>query len=230
MTCVILQPSYIPWRGVFHQMQKADVFIFYDDVQYDVDGWRNRNRIKTQQGPQWLTIPVNTRNHCQEATAIRDVEMSTQRPWRHKHAQSLRQSYAKAPFFRRYESLVERWYSGDARLLADVTIPQSIEIARELGITKTRFVRSSELAASGSKTERLAALLRSVDADHYISGPAARAYLDEPLLAAHGITLEYMSYDYPEYPQLHGGYDPHVSILDLLFMTGPDAGRYIWQS
>ena len=102
MKCAILQPSYIPWRGYFHQIQKADVFVFYDDVQYDKHGWRNRNRIKTAGGTQWLTIPVQKKGNVAEAREIREIEISWDRPWNRKHLSTLVQSYAKAPCFDKY--------------------------------------------------------------------------------------------------------------------------------
>ena len=228
MTCVILQPSYIPWRGYFDLIRKSDIFVFYDDVQYDHHGWRNRNKIKTARGSEWLTIPVESTGGKWKDTVIRDVRISRSRPWAASHFDKLRQTYGKAPFFRRDQPMLERWRDTRAELLADFTIETTIEIARELGIAHTQFIRSSSLACSGAKTGRLVAILAKVGATHYISGPSARDYLEEEKLAAAGVTLEWMTYEYPEYPQLYGAFDPHVSILDLLFMTGPEAAGYIW--
>jgi hypothetical protein len=225
---VILQPSYIPWRGYFHQIEKADVFVFYDDVQYDDRGWRNRNRIKTEQGSRWLSIPVHSRGAQLACTPIKDVQISWERPWCRKHWESIRHSYSHAPHFARYASLLEGFYARRCESLADFTIDTTIALATELGLTRARFVRSSSLSVTGKKTRRLLALLEAVGADHYISGPSARAYIDEDELRREGVGLEYMAYDYPEYEQLHPPYDPYVSILDLLFMKGPDAGAWIW--
>ncbi len=228
MKAVILQPSYIPWRGYFHQVQKADVFVFYDCVQYDADGWRNRNQIKTANGPVWLTIPVHAKGNTSNGTVIKDVSMDSLKPWRTKHWRTLEQSYAKAPHFKRYADLLRGFYERTDVLLADFTCDLTVTIARELGISHTQFVRSSTLPAAGAKTDRLIHLLKHLGATHYISGPSARGYLEEDKLVAAGIALEYMHYDYPNYPQLHGAFLPQVSILDLLFNTGPDAPRYIW--
>lgn len=228
MKCVILQPSYIPWRGYFHQIQKADVFVFYDDVQYDAHGWRNRNRIKTPSETRWLTIPVHLTNHCTEHTPIHTVETCVSAGWHRKHLGTLHQNYRKAPYFDRYKPLLESWYGQPSRLLADLTIRQTIDIANELGILRTRFIRSSSLGIGGVKTDRLIRILLHLGATHYVSGPSARAYLDEAALAGAGIELEYMRYDYPVYPQLYGTFDSRVSILDVLFMTGPEAAQYIW--
>ena len=229
MKVVILQPSYIPWRGYFHQIQKADLFIFYDCVQYDTEGWRNRNRIKTAQGPLWLTIPIRAKGHTQLGTSIKDVPIDPAKPWRQKHLRSIEQNYARAPYLAEYTPLLRELYDRRDTLLADFACASTILLAHTLGITHTRFLRSSTLAAQGSKTDRLLDILRQVGATHYLSGPSARGYLEEDKLADAGLILEYMAYDYPEYPQLHGAFQSQVSILDLLLNTGPNAARYIWQ-
>jgi hypothetical protein len=228
VNCVILQPSYIPWRGFFHQVHKADVFVFYDDVQYDDRGWRNRNRIKTAAGTRWLTIPVFSGGARVDFIPIHDVAICWDRPWPRKHWAAIRHAYSRAPFFDRYADLVEGFYRRRDDRLADFTIDFIIALAAELGLTRTRFVRSSALGVRGSRMERLIGLMEAVGGTRYISGPSARQYIDEPALQASGKTVEYMTYDYPEYEQLHPPYDPQVSILDLLFMKGPDAPRYIW--
>jgi hypothetical protein len=228
MKCVILQPSYIPWRGYFHQIQKADVFVFYDDVQYDNHGWRNRNRVKGPNGAQWLTIPVNHKGSLTDHTLIKDVRICSKTKWNSKHLRTLRQLYGKTPYFGTYLPLLEPFYQGPPSLLSDFTIDLTVTLARELGVRDTRFCRSSELGVGGRKTERLVGIVKKVGANHYISGPSAKSYLEEEKLAAEGITLEYMVYDYPPYPQLYPPFDPQVSVLDLLFMTGPRAPAYIW--
>ncbi len=228
MNCVILQPSYIPWRGLFHQIHKADVFVFYDDVQYDDRGWRNRNRIKTASGTQWLTIPVSSGGAQVEATPIHEVPICWDRPWARKHWTTIRHAYSRAPYFARYAPLLESFYARRDELLADFTIDFTLALAKELGIDGTRYVRSSTLDVGGERMDRLIGILKAVGGTHYISGPSARDYIDEGMLAAAGMTLEYMSYDYPEYVQMHPPFHPQVSILDLLFMKGPEAPAFIW--
>lgn len=227
MSCVILQPSFIPWRGYFHQMWLADTFVFYDDVQYDARGWRNRNRIKTAQGTRWVTVPVHGRG-AQEGLRIDEVAIDWEQGWSRKLLTSLRHAYGRAPFFDRYLPVLEARLAARPPLLADLTIDLTIALGRELGIERTRYLRASSLQVEGAKTERLLAILRRVGAERYISGPSARDYLDVALLERHGISVEFMTYDYPEYEQLHPPFDAKVSILDLLFMQGPDAGRLIW--
>jgi hypothetical protein len=227
MKCVILQPSYIPWRGYFDQINKADVFVFYDDVQYDKRGWRNRNQIKTRRGKQWLTIPVFSRGAQTEQIPINQVRIVWDKAWNQDHRKALQHSYSKSPHFHRYDPLLEQFYTRRDEFLADFTIDFTVALARELGISHTRFLRSSELDVEGRKTDRLIAILKKLGADHYLSGPSAQEYIEEDKFSEAGVGLEFMLYDYPEYPQLYPPYDPHVSILDLLFMTGPDARKYI---
>lgn len=227
MNVVILQPSYIPWRGYFDQIRRADLFIFYDDVQYDKHGWRNRNQIKTAQGKQWLTIPVHSRG-VTVGTPIKDVRVDWSRPWAKNHLKALTFAYRKAPYFQEYLPLVESFYSRRDDYLADLTIETSILLSRALGIASTRFLRSSQLSGiEGARTDRLIQILRHVGATHYISGPSARGYVEPEKFEQAGITLEYMEYNYPEYPQLYPPFDPFVTILDLLFMTGKDASHYL---
>jgi len=229
MKCVINQPNYIPWRGYFHQIQKADVFVFYDDVQYDKHGWRNRNRIKTSNGTIWLTIPVKKKGAVQNNTPINEVHIDWSRDWSRKHWRSIEQAYNKAPFYESYTPLLKNIYDLHFIKLADLTIELTIRIATALGISQTKFVRSSSLKVSGTKTSRLLEILKQVGATHYISGPAAKDYLDEAKLSNAGISVEYMVYEYPIYPQFYPPFDPQVSILDLLFVKGPESPKYIWQ-
>jgi WbqC-like protein family len=228
MNCVILQPSYIPWRGYFHQIQKADLFIFYDDVQYEKRGWRNRNRIKTPAGLLWLTIPVFAHGAQVVHTPIYQVSICWDEPWNQKHWKSIQHSYARAPYFRKYASMLEEKFMAHPEFLADFTIPLTIDLARELGISHTRFMRSSEIPdIRGAKTDRLIAILGHVGATNYISGPSARNYIEAEKFLQAGITLEFMEYNYPEYNQLYPPFEPQVTILDLIFMTGPKALDYI---
>jgi hypothetical protein len=228
MNCVILQPSYIPWRGFFHLIQKADVFVFYDCVQYDDRSWRNRNKVKSPQGLQWLTIPVKAKGAQTKGTPISEIPIVWDTAWNKKHWTSLKHNYGKAPYFADYAGALEEFYSRHDELLVDFTCEFTIALSRLLGVEHTKFLRSSSLPAHGTKTERLLSILKHLGASHYISGPSAMDYIEENQFVEAGISLEYMKYNYGEYPQLYGAFEPQVSILDLLFMTGPGAAKHIW--
>lgn len=227
MNVVILQPSYVPWRGHFDQIRRADLFVFYDDAQYDKHGWRNRNQIKTPQGKQWITIPVLSKG-VTGGIPIKDVRIDWRRAWPQKHFNALTLAYSRAPFFKTYQPWLESVYGRKDERLAEFTIDTTVELAGLLGIRETRFLRSSEIPnIDGKGTDRLIRILRHVGATHYLSGPSARDYLEPEKFEEAGITLEFVRYEYPEYSQLHSPYDPFVTVLDLLFMAGEDALSYL---
>ncbi len=219
-TAVVLQPSYLPWRGYFDLVDRADVFVFYDDVQYDKHGWRNRNRVKTANGVSWLTVPVHAHGAVEAGTPIAQIAIDHRRDWVRAHAETLRHAYRRLPFYARYAPLIAAILERRHERLADLTIELTIALARELGCT-TEFVRASDFPLHGRKNDRLIDLLERIGADHYISGPSARAYLAPERFAAAGIALEYAAYEYPPYDQPHPPYEAAVSIVDTLFALGP---------
>lgn len=225
MRVAVLQSNYIPWKGYFDIIQRVDTFVFYDDVQFTKNDWRNRNRIKTPSGLQWLTIPVGSDlNRLVQDVAITDHH------WQVKHWKTLQQVYGKAPFFPVYREFLEAVYLD--RVWDNLSVLNQyliVEISRLfLGVT-TQFRRSSEFALRGAKSDRLLDLLQQLETSQYVSGPSALSYIDSASYSAAGITVEYMNYSgYPPYPQLHPPFEHGVSILDLLFHAGPEAPRYIW--
>jgi hypothetical protein len=220
MTVVVLQPGYLPWLGFFDQLKRADVFVYYDDVQYDKHGWRNRNRIKTQHGPVWLTVPV--RHSGGSRPRIIDVEIDGRTPWVRKHVESIRQAYARAPFVARYLDPLEELLERRWEKLVDLDLATTALMAGWLGLRR-RIERSSSLAIQGDRSERLINICRHFGATTYLSGEAARSYLDESLFAANGIAVEWQNFDHPVYPQLHGDFVPYLSALDLLLNCGDES-------
>jgi hypothetical protein len=220
LVAVVLQPSYLPWRGYFDLVDRADVFVFYDDVQYDKHGWRNRNRIKTAGGLSWITVPVHAGGAVADGTPIDEIAIDHRRDWVRAHCETLRHAYHKQAFYARYAPLIAQILARRHALLADLTIELTVALARELGST-TRFLRSSQLQLSGRKNDRLLDVLEQVGATRYISGPAARAYIEPERFERAGIALEYACYDYPPYPQTRPPYEAAVSIVDTLFALGP---------
>lgn len=221
----ILQSNYIPWKGYFDIIHDVDLFVFYDDVQYTKNDWRNRNKIKTQHGSAWLTIPTGT----DLDRLICEVSLPDPR-WQKNHYKNFLQYYAKAPFFRLYQPLLEEVYlTRQWSSLSELNQYFIKTIARDcLGVT-TEFADSRSYGASGKCLDRLLDLLNKCGATHYVSGPAAQDYIDPSAFAAAGIELSYKDYSgYPEYPQYFPPFDHSVSILDLLFHTGTDAPEYIW--
>lgn len=221
----IVQSSYVPWKGYFDLMRRVDEFVLYDDVQYTRRDWRNRNRFKSPQGVQWLTIPVQVKGRYTQRI---DETLVSEPAWAERHWQTLRSWYRKAPFFKRYEPVLEGLYMGWRDLSLSAINRRFLEGLRlELDIA-TPLSSSGDYASSGVKTERLLGICRAAGASTYVSGPAARAYLEEERFRAEGIAVEWMSYEgYPEYPQLHGPFEHGVSVLDLLLNVGEEAPRYM---
>lgn len=226
----ILQPSYIPWKGYFHQIQQSDVFVFFDTVQYDRRGWRNRNKIKTPRGPAWLTIPVHARG-SHDGLLIKDVQVRDS-GWAQAHLTRLRQQYQSAPCFSVEFPWIEEMLLDLSERYAEIgkiAAESTRTIAERLGLG-TRFVYASDLdVGSADPSERLLKMVQALEGGVYLSGPSAQNYLDTGLFDAAGVDVTWMTYDYPEYPQLYPPFTHEVSILDLIFMVGCDqAGRYIW--
>lgn len=215
---VILQPSYLPWLGYFAQLHQSDVFVVYDDVQFDKHGWRNRNRIKTAQGAQWLTVPVCT--HGKNHPANSEVLIDNTQPWRKKHLDSIRQSYARAPYVRDYLGIFEEIYSREWLRLLDLNMAFFRGLSDALGLRR-EILFASELDVQGDPVSRLIDICRKVGASHFFEGASGKDYIDGDRFADAGVTLEYQNYQHPVYPQLHGPFLPFLSIVDLLFNCGP---------
>lgn len=219
----IIQSSYIPWRGYFDFIQGVDLFIFLDDAQYSKGSWRNRNKIKTPDKTKWLTVPVRQINLEQ---LIENTDIDYSKLWQQSHKDQFRLNYKLAPFLDDALRLFDTLLESKEKTISQLNVRGIKEINQYLGI-HTTLMMSSELAAEGSKTDRLIDLLKKVDAKTYVSGPSADGYLDKALFKQHGIRLEYKSYDYEPYPQLWGEFEGAVTILDLVANCGPDSVRYL---
>jgi WbqC-like protein family len=220
---VVLQPGYLPWLGFFDQMRRADIFVYYDDVQFDRHGWRNRNRIKSPAGPHWLTVPVR---HAGLQERILDVEIDNRTAWARKHVGTIRQFYARAPYLGSFlpeleELLHRRW-----ERIVDLDIAVVEMICRWLGLN-SRTVRSSELGIPGERSQRLLDLCLHFGASRYLTGDAARAYLETELFARHNIEVRWQNYRHPIYTQQHGGFIPYLSVLDLLLNCGDESAAIL---
>ena len=222
----ILQSSYIPWKGYFDQINQVDYFVLYDCVQYTRRDWRNRNKIKTPHGTHWLTIPVSVKGKF--FTPIWDVEVSDN-TWAREHFLSIKHHYTSAPFFKNYETELKEIFDEAAglKLLSDVNHLFLNRICKWLGIN-TPIKKSQEFQLHEGKSERLLGICQDLNAAVYLSGPAARDYLDTAMFERAGISVEWADYSgYPEYPQVHPPFEHGVSALDLLFHTGAEAGNYM---
>jgi hypothetical protein len=217
----ILQPGYLPWLGFFEQMHRSDIFVIYDDVQYDKHSWRNRNRIKTPKGAHWLTVPVLLK--FDEHPLINEVRIDKGGNWRKKHLFTIAQSYSKAPFYRQYLPIFEEAYARDWEYLIDLDMYFIIKIAESLGIKTTRIIKSSMMAIKGDRIGRLIAICKRLKADTFYEGASGKKYIDEQTFAAEGIQVVFQDYRHPAYLQLYGEFIPYLSIIDLLFNHGGES-------
>ncbi len=219
----VLQSNYIPWKGYFDLIASVDEFIFYDDVQYTKNDWRNRNMIKTPQGVQWLSIPVG----ASISRLIREVEIADPAAGS-RHWARLVANYGRARHFAEVAAwLAPLYLESPWRRLSDVNQRLVNAICEAIGIRTLRR-SSSDYRLEGGRSARLVSLCRQAGASVYVSGPAARSYLDVGEFDAAGITVEWFDYQsYPEYPQLWGPFVHQVSMVDLLFNCGAQAPRYM---
>jgi len=224
-TVAILQSNYLPWKGYFDLMRGVDEFILYDEVQYTRRDWRNRNRFKSPAGVRWLTVPVQVKGRYLQRV---DETLISDPDWGQQHWSALINWYRDAPFFEHYRETLEGAYLGTAEKELSLVNRRFLELVADLlGIT-TSLTSSTDYTSRSAKTERLLSICEGAGANVYLSGPAAKAYLDESMFAEAGISVTWMDYEgYPEYPQLYPPFEHHVSILDLLFSVGPKASNYL---
>lgn len=218
----ILQSNYIPWKGYFDLIAAVDEFVLYDDMQFTKNDWRNRNKIKTPQGLQWLTVPVGT----DISRRIRDVTLDDR--WQAKHWKSLEANYRRSAHFQEIATWLSPMYLAETFTHLSQLNRRFIEaICGYLGI-KTNITNSWDYEMGEGKTERLVRLCRQAGASEYVSGPAAKAYIQAGAFEAAGIKLTWFDYaGYPEYPQLWGPFEHGVTALDLLFNCGPESSHYL---
>lgn len=219
----VLQPGYLPWLGFFDQVKRSDVFVIYDDVQFDKHGWRNRNRIKSPDGPAWLTVPVHVERPGQ---LILDVRIDNRRAWARKHIGTIRQFYNRAPYLNCYLPILEELLNKQWERIVDLDVAIIEQFQQWLKLN-SKVVLSSQLSIQGDRSERLVNLCLYFNAGRYLTGNAARDYLDVDLFEKHGIQVEWQNYAHPQYPQMHGEFVPYLSALDLLLNCGDESTRIL---
>lgn len=222
----IVQSNYIPWKGYFDLIALVDEFVLFDDMQYTRRDWRNRNQIKTPQGVQWLTVPVVVKGKYTQKINETEIDGTE---WAALHWRAFEQNYRRAPHFEEIAGWLAPIYQSTSAPSHLSTLNRRLleAVCAYLGI-ETRITSSSDYALSDGKTERLADLCVQAGANEYISGPAARDYVDEAVFAERGVALRWFDYaGYPEYPQLWGEFAHGVTVLDLLFNCGRRAPAFM---
>jgi len=220
-----MQPTYLPWTGYFALMSSVDVFIFLDDVEFSRQSWQQRNRIKTQNGSLWLSVPVRLAGRSHQL--IRDVEIDDSQHWRRRHGDTISMSYAKAAHMAWLRPWLQEVYQAQESSLCELNIRMIRDMAGFLGL-KTEFKRAAAIDKSGDRVGRLVACCKTVGADEYLSPVGSFEYLDAGnTFDSEGIRLRYLHYEHPTYRQLHGAFVSHLATIDLLLNEGPDSSAVI---
>lgn len=224
MIVFVHQPEYIPWIGFFDKLARCDTFVIYDDAQYQHGGFHNRNKIRTRIGWRWLTVPI-IHGHPQ---TIKDVKIAG-KEWKNKQLGLITQNYRHAPFYKQYYPLFRDAINSDHELLIGLNLHLIKAVAEALNI-KVNMVRSSEFPYLGrEKNEKLVSICKHMGADVYLSGSGGRNYVNEELFREAKITVQWHSYTHPAYKQTFEGFQPNMSILDLLFNIGAEAKQTLLQ-
>lgn len=211
------QPVYLPWLGLFHKIALADTFVSFNQVQYLPKDWNNRNRIKTPQGPMWLTAPVLGKGYLEKK--INEIEIDNSKPWQRKHWRSILGNYRSAPYFGKYSDFFEDVYRREWHLLVDLNDFMLKWFLDTLGI-EVKFLTASNYSFQGRKSDLVLDMCKQLDADVYIFGALGKGYATVEEYERMGVRLVFQEYHHPEYPQLHGSFVSHLSIVDLLFNCG----------
>lgn len=214
------QPAYLPWLGYFDKIARSDVFVYMDSVQFEKNSFTNRNKIKTQQGPVWLTVPVLTKGHTGETMC--DTRVDNKQNWKSKHLKSIQMNYRKAPRFEACYPRLEELYRRDYEVLADMCYDHLLFWLAELGIQRG-IHRLSTLGINSRKSELVLDMCRCFKADRYLSGALGRDYLKEEDFTRENIAVEYQDFSHPVYQQLYGDFVPYMGIIDF-WMNSGDAG------
>lgn len=224
---VVLQPSFLPWLGYFDQYHWADTFVLYDDTQFDKNGWRNRNRILTANGVSWLTVPVRTKGLNKPLNT--EVPIDSGKNWQKKILATVEQSYSKTPYFSTHFPTLKTTLNRPYELLIDLNLATLRWALEVLGL-EWKVQRSSELNVTGRSSQRLVALCEKFHGTDYLTGDAARDYLDVDLFEKANVNVHWHNYQHPSYDQGTDQFIPYLSIVDLIFREGPDSLTILSQS
>lgn len=221
MRVAIMQPTYLPWSGYLSLIDEVDTFVFLDDAEFSAQSWQQRNRVKGPDGAQWLTVPVRKRGRADQL--IREARINQDEPWQRRHVRTIFQLYARAPYMSTHRSWLDVAYGRDYTFLLELNLWFVSLIMDKIGI-QADLLLSSEMPAKGKRADRLVSICEHLGAEEYLSPLGSFDYLDKanPFPSA-GIRLVYQQFTHPVYHQLHGSFESHLSVLDLLLNEGPNS-------
>ena len=226
MIVAVHQPQYLPWLGYFDKIRSADVFCYLNDVQYKKNEWQNRNRIKTAQGWQWVTVPVRYRF----PQKINEVYINNGVEWRKKHLQAMITNYNRAPYFKQVVGILEDAFSKDWEFISDLNVYLIESLKSLLNLEAKRSVRSSDLELREEPTDRLIDICKALGADAYLAGQGGIEYMDMERFEKSGLAVIVQEFKHPVYPQLFEEFKSHLSIVDLLCNCGPESMNIICEA
>jgi hypothetical protein len=212
------QPNYLPWLGFFDKMRNSDLFIIEDDVQFERQGFTNRNKVKTIDGVKWLTVPVHHENVPLKISQVQ-IANSSEHSWALRHWLTLKHSYCKAPYWQDYSSFFEDAYARKWDKLIDLNLHLIRGIMKFFDI-QTPLVMGSSLGVKGKKSELIIAQCKAVGGDMQLAGIGGKGYIDTKRFEEEGIRLCFQNFEQPYYPQLHGEFAYNLSVVDYLFCSG----------
>ena len=222
------QPNYLPFLGFFHKLASVDHFMVVDNAQFvkrGTFGWIHRNKIRTKDGWQWLSLPVITKGKREQSCA--EAELGDQQNWRRKHWRAIEVNYNKAPHFETYAPRFAEIYEKEWTHLAPLSVALIREFAAAFEIT-TPIEVASEQGVDGEAHELLEAVCKHFGASRYLSGVHGRDYLDLDDMKNRGIEIEFQEFTHPVYSQCHQGeFEPGMSAIDLIFNEGPRAAEIL---
>ena len=221
-TISIHQPVYLPWLGFIEKVTSSEKFVFLDDVQFEKNGFQNRNKIRTYDGEMWLTVPVKVKSQ----TLLKDVKINYSVDWINKHKKSIIQNYKKAEFFDNYWLELEKIYDEKYEYLVELNIEIIKFLFNKLKI-KTKTLFSSELHISDKGSNRILEICKILNADRYISGISGKKYLLIDDFERQKIKLEFQNFQHPTYEQVFDPFYPNMAMIDLLFNEGDNALKII---
>lgn len=223
MIVSIHQPQFLPWLGYFDKIDRADVFVLLDNVQFKKNEWQNRNKIKTAQGWQWLTVPVT----YQYPQLINEVEINNRDKWQHRQRQAILSNYKKALFWSTLEGFFDEIYSSDWKYISALNIFVVRRIAELLGIETPILIASEIGIFPEDPDERLISIVNHFGADTYLAGSGGRGYMNLEKYERKGIRVKFQDFRHPEYQQLFSAFEPFMSVVDLIFNHGDESLQII---
>lgn len=225
MKVSIHQPNYLPWLAFFDKIKKVDIFVLLDDVQYEKNGFQNRNKIKVPGGWIYLTIPIPRSEYFKK---ISDVRLPVSDQWQKDHWKSIQMAYSRSSYFNKYKDFFDGIYRTRYQFLTEINI-KIIQYLSDVLKFRTKILRESDLDIDPKlkSTDRLIQILKTVGASYYLSGPSGKKYLDLDKFKRENIEIEFQDYNHPIYHQLFGNFIPGLSVIDLLFNEGDKSSKII---